>query len=87
MIARCRSTRRGLSLARKGTALVDGVLAQGGNDTVRSGDGNDKVCGGKGNDKLFGEKGNDKLLGEDGNDLLDGAPAAMCASGGRGRTS
>ena len=67
-----------------GTARADGVLAQGGSDTVRSGTGNDKVCGGNGNDKLFGEGGSDTLLGQGGNDLLDGGPGSDVCVGGPG---
>jgi CSLREA domain-containing protein len=68
----------------RGSALADGILAQGGNDTVRSGAGNDKACGGEGKDKLFGDSGNDKLLGEAGNDLLDGGSGNDTCVGGPG---
>jgi CSLREA domain-containing protein len=68
----------------RGTARADGILAQGGNDTVRTGAKNDKACGGGGNDKLFGEAGDDTLLGQAGNDVLDGGPGDDVCIGGPG---
>ena len=68
----------------RGSTWADGILALGGNDTVRSGAGNDKACGGEGKDRLFGDAGDDTLLGQAGDDLLNGGSGNDSCVGGPG---
>ena len=69
------------------------ILANGGSDTVLSGEGDDRTEGGSGFDDIYGEEGddslkggagNDGLFGGEGDDTLDGGTEADLLVGGQG---
>ena len=55
-----------------GTATVNFLYGNTGNNRLTAGDGNDYLDGGAGNDQMFGEAGDDQLFGRDGADVVDG---------------
>ena len=76
------------------TAKSNGVLALGGNDTVKGGKGKDGICAGpgrdkvkagNGRDKIKGESGRDNLKGQNGPDKLLGGPGKDRCNGGKGK--
>ncbi|MEJ6398959.1 Ig-like domain-containing protein, partial [Yoonia sp. 208BN28-4] len=65
-------------------AQDDVVLAEGGNDVVRSGAGDDEVYGGSGNDMLFTGGGDDLAYGGTGDDKIEASAGDDLVFGGDG---
>lgn len=67
-----------------GTAALECIYGNDGNDTLDGKAGDDRIYGGTGTDTLFGDSGNDCLWGQGGNDHTDGGSGSDFCDGGAG---